>query len=61
MNGTGRSSGDIWAAGTHIVHGKGDTWTVSERLGPNSITRVGGADGLVWALGRDGLVIRDVR
>ncbi len=29
--------------------------------GPNSITRVGGADGLVWALSREGLLFRDVR
>ena len=54
-------SGDVWAGGTHVVHGKGDTWTMSERPGPNDVTRVGGADGLVWALGRDGLLFRDLR
>ncbi len=43
-------SGEIWAGGTHIVHGKGDSWTVDERFGTADITSVGGADGLVWAL-----------
>lgn len=54
-------AGDIWAGGTHIIHGKGDTWTVSERPGPSNVVSVGGADGLVWALSRDGLLFRDVR
>lgn len=51
-------SGDIWAAGTHIVHGRGPTWTVDERPGLAEISAVGGADGLVWILGPQGLLFR---
>jgi len=52
-------SGEIWAGGTHMVRGKGDSWTIDERSSAAEITSVGGADGLVWALSRDGLLFRD--
>ncbi len=51
-------SGEIWAGGTHIAHGKGDTWTVDERPGVGDVTSIGGADGLVWVLSREGLLFR---
>jgi len=50
-------SGEIWAGGTRVVHGKGDSWTVDEPLGAD-ITSIGGADGLVWAISREGLLFR---
>jgi hypothetical protein len=51
-------SGEIWAAGSHLVHGKGETWTADARPGSAGFTSVGGADGVVWALSREGLLIR---
>jgi hypothetical protein len=51
-------SGEIWAAGTHIVHGGGSSWTVEDRPGVGEIKAVGGADGLVWVLGPEGLLFR---
>jgi hypothetical protein len=40
------------------VHGKGDAWTVEEPPGTGDVSSIGGADGLVWALERDGLLFR---
>ena len=52
-------SGEIWAAGYgHVTHGKGETWTVERTPGLAEITAIGGADGLVWMLGREGLLFR---
>ena len=52
-------SGEIWAAsGTSVVHGQGASWTVEQAPGLSEITTMGGADGLVWLLGREGLLFR---
>jgi len=52
-------SGEIWAGGTHVVHGQSNSWTVNELFGAADITSVGGAGGLVWVLSRDGLLFKD--
>ena len=39
-------SGEIWAAGTRIVHGRGTRWTVEETPAHGEIKAMGGADGL---------------
>jgi hypothetical protein len=53
-------SGEIWAASAiSVVHGHGSTWTVEQAPGLSEITTMGGAgDGLVWLLGREGLLFR---
>jgi hypothetical protein len=50
-------SGEIWAAGTGIVHGKGETWTVEAPRRRHSHRRRGAGD-LVWVLGPQGLLFR---
>jgi hypothetical protein len=52
------AAGEIWAAGTHLVHGRGETWTSEARPGGADFTSIGGGDGVVWALSRDGLLVR---
>jgi hypothetical protein len=51
-------TGEIWAAGSHIVHGQGEVWTADVKPGNAGFGSVGGADGVVWVLGRDGLLVR---
>jgi hypothetical protein len=56
-------SGDVWAAGSHLVHGVADaagamTWTIEDSVGLTDMTKVGGTRDLVWVRGAEGLLIR---
>ena len=52
-------SGEIWVAGGQsLLHGSGSTWTVEPLPGLGEISAIGGADGLVWVLGPQGLMFR---
>jgi hypothetical protein len=58
-------SGDVWAAGSHIVHGIADasgamTWTIEDSVGLTDMTKVGGTRGLVWVRGAEGLLVREI-
>jgi hypothetical protein len=48
-------SGEVWAGGAQqVVHGRGSSWTVEESPGHSEVKALGGADGLVWTLARQG-------
>jgi hypothetical protein len=57
------ASGDVWAVGSHIVHGTADaagamTWTVEDSVGLTGMTDVGGTRDLIWARGAQGILFR---
>jgi hypothetical protein len=57
------ASGDVWAVGSHIVHGTADaagamTWTIEDSVGLTDMTRVGGARELIWVRGAQGVLFR---
>jgi hypothetical protein len=54
-------AGDVWAAGSHIVHGRGTTWTVTEAPAIGRVFAIGGAPGLVWVGGENGVLFRTDR
>ena len=49
-------AGEVWAVGSHVVHGGAASWTVEEL--PVDAAAIGGAQGLVWVLGPQGLLFR---
>jgi hypothetical protein len=52
-------SGEIWVTSAQgVSHGSGSTWTVEPGPGLGEITAIGGADGVVWMFGPQGLLFR---
>lgn len=57
------ASGDVWAVGSHIVHGTADaagamTWTVEDSVGLTGMNDVGGTRDLIWVRGAQGILFR---